>query len=104
MGKPRGFLGYKRARDRRSFDGVPTYLVEAYAPGISERTCALLEQQARDAVREVAAEGRQIAYLNSIFIREDETCFHLFEADSAADVAAVSARAALSLTRIVEAL
>jgi hypothetical protein len=102
--KPRGFLGYKRARDRRSFDGVPTFLVEAYAPGISKQTRGQLEQQARDAVREVAAEGRQISYLTSIFIREDETCFHLFEAASAEDVEAVSARAALSLTRIVEAV
>jgi Protein of unknown function (DUF4242) len=81
---------------------VPTYLVEAYAPKISAQTCARLERAAREAVRELAAQGRQIAYLSSIFIREDETCFHLFEAESAEDVEAVTARAALCLTRIVE--
>jgi hypothetical protein len=81
---------------------MPTYLVEAYSPRLSEQTCAQLERNAREAVRKLAAEGRQIAYLSSIFIREDETCFHLFEAESADDVEAVSARAALSLTRIVE--
>jgi hypothetical protein len=81
---------------------MPRFLVEAYAPRINKQTCAQLEQHAREAVRALAAEGRQIAYLSSIFIREDETCFHLFEAGSAADVEAVSARAALSLTRIVE--
>ena len=81
---------------------MPTYLVEAYAPRISEQTCAKLEREARKAVRDLAAEGRQIAYLSSIFIREDETCFHLFEAGSADDVEAVTARAALCLTRIVQ--
>jgi hypothetical protein len=81
---------------------MPTFLVEAYAPRISHETCARLEREARDAVFELAAEGLEIAYLSSIFIREDETCFHLFEARSAADVEAVTARAALSLTRIVE--
>jgi hypothetical protein len=81
---------------------MPTYLVEAYSPRLTRETCCELEARARQAAHELAAEGRRITYLSSIFIREDETCFHLFEAVSANDVEAVTARAALPLTRIVE--
>jgi hypothetical protein len=83
---------------------MPTFLVESYAPRISEQTCARLEQEAREAVRELAAEGRQIAYLSSIFIREDETCFHLFEAPSARAIAELSRRAGHAEGRVVEAV
>lgn len=81
---------------------MPTYLVEAYSPKLTRAACCELEARARQAARELAAEGRRIAYLSSIFISEDETCFHLFDARSADDVKAVTARAALTEARIVE--
>lgn len=42
-------------------------------------------------------------YLRTIFVPEDETCFHLFEAVSADAVAEASKRAAIEHERIVEA-
>ena len=83
---------------------MPTFLVEAYSPKLTRETCCELEARARQAAGELAAQGRRVSYLSSIFIREDETCFHLFEAPTADDVRAVTARAALAEARIVEAV
>jgi hypothetical protein len=43
-------------------------------------------------------------YLSSIFLREDETCFYLFEAASADDVAEAARRATLRFERVAEAV
>jgi hypothetical protein len=44
-----------------------------------------------------------VRYVRAIFVPEDETCFHLFEAASPDAVYAASERAGLSAQRIVEA-
>lgn len=83
---------------------MPTFLVEAYVPRITAEACAELERQARRAARQLTAGGRAVTHLSSIFVRDDETCFHLFEAASAEDVEAVGTLAAMRQTRIVEAV
>lgn len=78
---------------------MPKFLVEAYAGRISESTCAELAARAR-----AAGAGTSVRYLRSIFVPEDETCFHLFEGASLQAVAEASTRAALAYERIVEAV
>ncbi len=43
-------------------------------------------------------------YLSSIFVPEDETCFHLYEAISADAIREVAQRADLSFERVLEAI
>ncbi len=50
---------------------MKSFLVEVYAPGTSE--LSVLAAQAR------AAAHDGVRYVRSIFIPEDELCFHLFE-------------------------
>ncbi len=66
------------------------FLVEVYAPGASR--LADLAASAR-----AAADGME--YVRSIFVPEDEVCFHVFEGDS---VEALSG--AFAGARIVEAV
>jgi hypothetical protein len=82
---------------------VTSFLVEAYTP--ASTPMAEIEQQAAEIERHapVAPSPSRIRYLHSIFIRPDETCFHLFEASSAELVRSASERAGLRLQRIVEA-
>lgn len=77
------------------------YLVEAYA----SRTATTLELRSRaaDAADALAATGLAIRHVTSILVPSDETCFHLFEADSAETVRRVTVDAGISAPRIVEA-
>ena len=78
---------------------VRTFLVEAYAPAQAEFT-SLLEQARLAAAASEA--GAAIRHLRSILVRDDETCFHLFEAESVAAVTAAMAAAEVRAQRIVE--
>ena len=72
---------------------MPEYLVELYS--IANPDSAALAR---------LGEGRGIRYLRSIVIPGDQTCLHLVEADSAAQVAEAFDRAGLQADRIVEAV
>ena len=76
------------------------FLVEAYAP--ADRSLTDVEADARRATMEMASDGTLVRYLRSILVRADETCFHLFEADSADVVCRVAERAGLHASRVVE--
>jgi hypothetical protein len=78
-----------------------TFIAEAYTP--SATSVAELEARARRAADELARAGTRIRYLHSIFVAEDETCFHLFEAASADVVRQAIERASLGPHRIVAA-
>jgi hypothetical protein len=82
---------------------MKSYLVELYQPAGPDNGPAGAES-ARAAASALAREGIEVRYLRSIFIPEDETCFHLFEAASAEAIDQVSRRAAFEHERIVEVL
>ena len=48
--------------------------------------------------------GIQVRFLRSIFVPEDETCFHLYEAASAEDVREAARLAELPFESVVEAM
>jgi hypothetical protein len=67
-------------------------VVERYLHAACPAALAALADTTRAAVDAVRAKGGKIAYLGSVLIPEDETCFCMFEADSLASVASVNAR------------
>ena len=87
----------------RTVEGVSTYLVERYLPGLhrSELVTALARVEA-EAVR-MQADGITVRYLGSTFAIDDDTCFCTFAAESAAAVREASARAGVPLARVVPA-
>src|SRR5436190_15144585 len=79
------------------------FIVEAYEPNPAEsgsETMAAL-QRAADAV---STKEAPVRYLRSILVPADETCFHLFEASTAASVCEASREAKVACTRIAEAI
>lgn len=78
-----------------------TYLVELY---VSAKTVDDFDELAARAaaVTSLAGEGHGIRYLRSIFIRDDDTCFHLYQAASPLGVSDALERARLDYERIVE--
>jgi hypothetical protein len=62
------------------------------------------ETRVHRAAQDLAETGTPIRHLRSIFVPQDETCFHLFEAPSAEAVREAAQRARLAPQRIVEAL
>jgi hypothetical protein len=84
-----------------SVPAMTSWLIEGYAPGSA--SMAEVKTRARDAAAELTLAGTHIRYLRTIFVREDETCFHVFEAASAETVREAAERAGLSAYRIVEA-
>ena len=53
--------------------------------------------------RQVSVDGGSVRYVDTIFLPGDETCLHLFEADSEAYVWAVARRAGLDVDRVLRA-
>lgn len=80
-----------------------SFLVETYFPREGGESLAEVVARAKTAARSMRLEGVDVRYLRPIFVPEDETCFHLFEAPSAQAVDHASRLAALTYDRIVEA-
>ena len=78
---------------------VETYLSRSSAAGLPEALARV--SAAADAL---SLEGIPVQYLRSIFVPEDEICFHLFEGASSETVREAGRRAELSFDRVVEAI
>jgi hypothetical protein len=83
---------------------MASYLVEVYLPRLRAGELADATARARLAAVQLAGEGTSIRHLRSIYLPEDETCFHFFEAADAEVVREASRRAALACQRVVEAV
>ena len=80
---------------------MQSYLVEAYGPRRDEEECRAAACRARAVAEQVSRDGTSVHYLHSLFVAEDETCFHVFEGVSLEAVAEVSRKADLTDARIV---
>jgi hypothetical protein len=77
------------------------YLVESYIPRLGEEECRDAARRARIVADELSGDGTAVRYLYSLFVAEDETCFHVFEGPSLEAVAAATSKAELAYARIV---
>ncbi len=80
---------------------MEAFLVESFLSRAAE--FEVIAARTRTAAETLSKEGVKVKYIRSIFAPGDETCFHVIEADSIENVAAVSRRASLAHTRIVAA-
>jgi len=78
---------------------VRSFLVESY---LATRNESELEAAVRRA--HAVENARVIRHLGSLVMLEDEVCFHLFEAPSAAALLAATEEVGLSCERVVETL
>jgi len=53
--------------------------------------------------RQASLDGASVRHIDTIFLPGDETCLHVFQADSEADVLAVTRQAGIEVDRIVPA-
>ena len=83
---------------------MPSYLVETYLARGHAGEREARERRARTAAQELTHERARVRFERSIHIPEDEICFFVFDAPSAADAALVAERAALDPIRVVEAV
>ena len=80
-----------------------SYLLELYVQRGSEARIEKAADDARRAAEALSKHGVPIRYVRTTYLDEDETCFHLFEAESAQQVAAAARRAGLAGGRITPA-
>jgi hypothetical protein len=80
------------------------FIGEQYLAAEDAGTAAHLADAARAAADQLRREGTPVHYVRSIFIPEDETCIHVFRADSIDAVRAAAASSSLQLERIAEAV
>jgi hypothetical protein len=81
---------------------MPNYVVELYRSRSDSDSLRAAADRLAAGARNASRQG-SVRYLHTIFLPEDETCLHLFEADSEADVRAVARRAGLDVDRVVQA-
>jgi hypothetical protein len=75
---------------------MPSYLLELYVPGAGSL-------RASEAARRLA-DTAELRYVRSLFVAEDETCFHVFEAPSRDALVDAARRAGLPAARITQAI
>lgn len=80
------------------------FLAERYKAGTSAAAARQESQTAADVASKLSCEGRPVTLLGSLLVPIDETVYSLFEAGSAADVAAVGERTVQPYDRISEGL
>jgi hypothetical protein len=83
---------------------VLTYQVEAYMPRSQAEDARAAGWRARAAAEELSRDGIAIRYIRTTFLPDDETCFHVFEAESTDAVEEASSRAGLGRARVVVAI
>ncbi|MGZ4358676.1 MAG: hypothetical protein ACXVZO_07830 [Gaiellaceae bacterium] len=79
------------------------YLAEVYTPRRELERLDEKTESIRAAAKALAREGVPIRHLQAVFVPEEETCFHLFDAASAETVERALSKAGVESERISEA-
>ena len=82
---------------------MPNFVVERYRPSSDPDSLSVVADRLTAGARKVSVDGGSVRYVDTIFLPGDETCLHVFEADSEADVRAVARHAGIEVDRIVPA-
>jgi hypothetical protein len=80
---------------------MPSYVAELYRPNSGAKSLRSSADRLAATARQLSEEGTRVRYVDTIFLPSDETCLHLFEAGSEADVRAVARRAGIDVDRVV---
>jgi hypothetical protein len=83
---------------------VRAYLAELYVPRSGSDGVRDAALRARAAADELRRSGTAVRFLRSIFVPAEETCFLLYEAESAESVRRAGGEAGIALDRILEAV
>ena len=81
---------------------MASFLVEAYTP--EPASLEEIERSVSRAADDHCTAGPAVRYLRTIYVAEDEICFHIFEAGSVDAVRLATERAEIEAQRIVEAI
>jgi hypothetical protein len=79
---------------------MPSYLLELYVP----RDHAVDPDVLARGAQRAADQGAGVRYLRSLVLPDEELCFHLFDAATAASVAQAGSRLGMPFERVVEVL
>jgi hypothetical protein len=82
---------------------VANYVVERYRSRSDPDSLQAVADRLATGALHVSHRGISVRYVDTIFLPGDETCLHMFEADSAADVRAVLRLAGIEVDRVVPA-
>jgi len=83
---------------------MPEFVAERYLSAADAGPDPQRAGAAREAAEQLTREGTPVRHVRSIFIPEDETCIHVYWADSIGAVRAAAARASLRFDRISAAI
>ncbi len=83
---------------------MPTYLVERYWPGVTIERLLQALQRGRRVMEQMRGEGTQLRDISCTLIPAEEVVFSVYDAPSAAAVRQLNERAAIPVSRIVEAI
>jgi hypothetical protein len=81
---------------------MPSYLLEVYVSKLDSVPRA--SEDARRVANAAAPEAGELRYVRTLFLAEDETCFHVFEAPSREALVQAAQRAGLREARVTEAI
>jgi mycothiol synthase len=83
---------------------VPYYLIEVYIPRARAHEADSTGRRIRAAIDALPGADVEIRFVRTMFLPEDETCFHIVDAPSRAEVQHLCKSAGLSSIRVVSAI
>jgi hypothetical protein len=81
---------------------MPDFAIEQYVPAADRSALELEAERLAAIAAQLTSDGERVRYRRSFYLPRDETCFFVFDADSADAVELVVARAALEGARVAE--
>lgn len=94
---------FRNARGR-TVEEVSDFLIEVYVPRSSASPAGPRSAAISGATEQLAQEGRDVRFVRSVLIPEEETCFYFFQAQTRRAVCEAATRAGLRFERVLRAV